>query len=90
MKNRLSFQSIVLLVALLSIVTFAMFGCASSPPTNSVIVHCLPLKTWPDADQDQLREEIDALPRDAKLREAFNDYIGMRDADRACQSGPKQ
>ena len=63
-----------------------LIGCSGcAPDTNSVITTCLPLKTWSDADQDQLRQEYDALPKDAKMRIAFMDYVTMRDADRACQ-----
>ena len=61
----------------------ALSACA----TNSVQNICLPLKTWSDADQDQLRKEYDALAPAAKMRLAFQDYVAMRDADRACQNG---
>jgi hypothetical protein len=66
-------------------IALALAGCATAPPTNTVIVTCIPLKAWSDADQDQLRAEYDALPKDAKMRLAFRDYIAMRDSDKACK-----
>jgi hypothetical protein len=31
-----------------------------------------------------MRKEYDSLPKDAILRAVFMDWVGMRDADRAC------
>lgn len=73
-------------VACLLVFLVATYGCASAPPTNSVLVQCIPLKTWSDAEQDHLRLEYDALPPAAKMRLAFMDYIAMRDADKACKT----
>ena len=36
------------------------------------------------AQQDEMRKEYDSLPKDAILRAVFMDWVGMRDADRAC------
>jgi len=33
-----------------------------------------------------MRKEYDALPKEAVLRAVFMDWVGMRDADRACVS----
>lgn len=68
--------------ALLVLAACGLGGCGT--PTNSTLVRCLPLRTWSDADQDQLRREYDGLPKDAKMRIAFDDYAVMRAADRAC------
>lgn len=59
-------------------------GCttAGSPPSPQ----CIPLTVWTSAQQDEMRKEYDALPKDAILRAVFMDWVGMRDADRACMS----
>lgn len=80
------FEGVVLVVALMAILAFAVFGCAA--PTNSVIVQCIPIIKWEDADQDKLKEEYDALPPTDLLRKLYKDYIAMRDAAHA--SCPKQ
>ncbi|MGB8364835.1 MAG: hypothetical protein ACLQUZ_12815 [Rhizomicrobium sp.] len=61
-------------------------GCAGQPASISLPprIACLPLRTWSAAEQDQLRKEYDALPAPAKMRAAFQDYVAMRDEDRAC------
>ena len=61
-------------------------GCADKPASISLPsrIACLPLRTWSAAEQDQLRKEYDALPAPAKMRVAFQDYVAMRDEDRAC------
>ena len=60
-------------------------GCtalgSSVPPAQ-----CLPLTAWTSAQQDAMREEYDALAKDAILRAVFMDWVAMRDADRACVS----
>lgn len=85
MRSVWKFEIIVLMVAIAAIIGFALSGCAA--PTNSVIVKCLPLKAWSNADQDQLQKEYDALPANAQMREAFKDYMAMRDETRACENG---
>ncbi len=59
-------------------------GCTTpeAPPAPQ----CIPLTAWTSAQQDEMRKEYDALPKDAILRAVFMDWIGMRDADRACLS----
>jgi hypothetical protein len=54
-------------------------------PTE-VPAQCLPLTAWTSSQQDAMRKEYDALPKDAVLRAVFMDWVGMRDADRACMS----
>lgn len=84
---RLRFESVVLIVALLGIAVLALYGCAT--PTNSVVMGCLPLKTWTAADQDELLKEYNALPPGAIMRDAFKDYMAQRDADRVCIAAAK-
>jgi hypothetical protein len=68
-------------------ITF-LAGCASqsAPVDLPTVVACLPLSTWTAAQQDEMRKEYDALPKDAILRSVFMDWVAMRDADRACVS----
>ena len=63
----------------------SLAGCSTAaapvaPP------QCLPLTSWTAVQQDQMRKEYDGLPKDAILRAVFMDWVGMRDADRVCQS----
>jgi hypothetical protein len=60
-------------------------GCASPAPPP-MPAQCLPLTAWTAEQQDEMRKEYDALPKDAILRAVFMDWVGMRDADRACLS----
>jgi hypothetical protein len=60
-------------------------ACASPAPPETP-AQCLPLTAWTSVQQDEMRKEYDALPKDAILRAVFMDWIGMRDADRACLS----
>ena len=60
-------------------------GCTALG-SSSPSAQCLPLTAWTSAQQDEMRKEYDALPKDAILRAVFMDWVGMRDADRACMS----
>jgi hypothetical protein len=57
-------------------------GCTTVASTTQ----CIPVTAWTSAQQDEMRKEYDALAKDAILRAVFMDWIGMRDADRACLS----
>ena len=76
--------SILLRVLRASACISFLAGCAAvaspQPP------QCIPLTAWMFAQQDEMRKEYDALPKDAILRAVFMDWVGMRDADRACMS----
>jgi hypothetical protein len=61
-----------------------LFGCTTSGSPQPA--QCIPLTAWTSAQQDEMRKEYDALPKDAILRAVFMDWGGMRDADRACMS----
>jgi hypothetical protein len=65
-------------------ITF-LAGCTTvaTPPAAP---QCIPLTAWTSAQQDEMRKEYDALPRDAILRAVFMDWVGMRDADRSCMN----
>jgi hypothetical protein len=60
-------------------------ACASPAPPE-IPAQCIPLTLWTSAQQDEMRKEYDALPKDAILRAVFMDWVVMRDADRACMS----
>lgn len=64
-----------------------LVGCASAPTTQPVQPpeppSCVALKIWSDVQQDEMRKEYDALAPSAILREAFMDYMNLRDDIRA-------
>jgi hypothetical protein len=61
-------------------------GCSSvEPKAVDVRVQCIPLTQWTASQQDEMRKEYDALPKDAILRGVFMDWVAMRDATRACK-----
>ena len=64
-------------------ITF-LAGCTTV--ASPLPAQCIPLTAWTSAQQDEMRKEYDALPKDAILRAVFMDWVGMRDADRACMS----
>ena len=61
-----------------------LVGCTT--PGSPQPPQCFPLTSWTSAQQDEMRKEYDALPKDAILRAVFMDWVAMRDADRACMS----
>ncbi len=64
-------------------ITF-LAGCTTV--ASPLPAQCIPVTAWTSVQQDEMRKEYDALPKDAILRTVFMDWVGMRDADRACLS----
>lgn len=63
--------------------TLLLVACAA---TVEVQVQCLPLVEYSAVDQVELGRAYEALPRGSILRRVIQDYLAMRDADRACRS----
>lgn len=59
----------------------ALVACTAAVDIQTV---CLPLRTYSPAEQAQLKAEYDALAAKAFLRTVIQDYLAMRDADKAC------
>lgn len=58
---------------------------ASCAAGLDVQIQCLPLVTYTAAEQVALLSAYDKLPPGSMLKRAVQDYLAMRDADRACQ-----
>jgi uncharacterized lipoprotein YmbA len=63
------------------------FGLASCATPAQVQVTCLPQANYSSEEQKSLRLAYDALPAGSLLRRALQDYLAMRDANRACKGG---
>jgi hypothetical protein len=66
--------------ALAAIVLGLVTACTATP-----VAVCPPLKEYPESFSQRLANEIEAMPADSATVEAIGDYIGLRDAVRACQ-----
>lgn len=63
-----------------------LVSCAAAV---DVKVQCLPMVIYTQGEQTALSLAYDALPQGSILRRAVQDYLALRDADRACQQGSK-
>lgn len=59
---------------------FSLSSCSTTP-----VSVCPPLKTYPPEFSQRLANEMEAMPSDSATAEAIGDYMGLRDAIRACQ-----
>lgn len=70
----------ILLLAIACLVA----GCATAPPTNSVIVKCPSKSKWSDADKIELAKALGPIPATSIIIRLELDWQAMRDADDAC------
>lgn len=77
--SKVSMGLLIWAVLILALICLAVSGC-----TTSAVTQCLPLRTWSYADQQQLLKDYQALPAGAQMKVAFQDYMALRNADRAC------
>lgn len=57
--------------------------CATPGPVTTA---CLPLAPISKADQAAIAAQLATMPDDDAMVRAINDWIRMRDADRACKA----
>ncbi len=69
-----------LIAAAICLVLFVIAGCA---PIDAGA--CPPLKQWTPEQQEQLYNELDAMPGDAITIDVVADYMTLREQVRACQ-----
>lgn len=80
-------ESIILSLAALAIgFVAAMTGCSTTPAPGPVSAQCLPLGNVTADQQAAAANALAAAAPDqqAALLPVFNDWVAMRDADRAC------
>lgn len=64
-----------------------LVGCAAAV---DVQVACLPLVVYTQAEQSSIQLAYTALPPGSILRRVVQDYLAMRDADRACRTATSE
>jgi hypothetical protein len=69
---------------LLLTAVFALAGCATTPPTNSVVVRCGINSAWSAAEQLDLADALDPIPVASPIWHLEMDWQAMRDANKAC------
>lgn len=62
-------------------------ACATTVYETEVEVYCPPIKSYSEAFNNRLADEIEDLPTDSHaIEEAISNYIVLRDKIRACDT----
>ena len=72
---------------LLLIVSLSLTGCVTTVYRTQLEVYCPSMAQYDDRFNNQLADEIDALPPDSRaIEEAMKNYIYLRDRIRRCEA----
>lgn len=72
--------------ALALIPLLLLAGCQT---TQVIAVGCAQIIPHSKAWQNELADEVEALPKNARLGEVFDEYVSLRDQARACRNASK-
>lgn len=85
-RSNSSAPGLLVLFVLAMVVLVVLYGCQA--PAAEIQVHCLPMIEYSPGQQSSLQAEYHQLPASSILRTVVQDYLKLRDANRACLGVP--